>query len=198
MSRLTWVGSIALVLLAAAPALRSQNCSVWNTTFSPQSNSGIDWTQHGTGDHTGSAAFSGSCSYSGSVAGSPCQVYCQSTYTAAANDSGLITNPFKYHVANYGGVTGQATSNGPQVSCGAEVAVAAHSCIVLLGCDLTVTISGSVDGIGGSVGYSASTIWSPAVWKYQNTCAAEKAPYPSCLGNCSVNCVPPNCGPYDA
>jgi hypothetical protein len=101
----------------------------------------------------------------------------------SAGETGTLTNPLYEHVVssqqNWGGVSaggGFPPALGPSATCGGQLAWGAVACLRVVGCNLSITISATKNGVGGSITWSpTSTIWGPN-YTYVNTCPAKESP----------------------
>lgn len=170
--------SIFLALGLISPGFAQQNCAIYNTgpgTFITMQGS----QEHSSGGvHFLTTLFLGSCEYQGVFPGNPCDVWCSDdgrseigTYENAAS----VTNIFYKHAVIPGSQTGTAYSNGGAATCGSTVAVSVLSCLKLTSCSSTISISGSYNGIGGSITFAKDSIMNDS---HQDTvsCMARTAP----------------------
>jgi hypothetical protein len=148
------------------------SCPSFNTYASdPQVTS--DAQEHTSGNHQGSGTFNENCLYSAQAGTNSCAVTCTTTTTGDAFENGTVEAPY-WHGTGFDPIQSNANSNGPQVQCGGQVAVAVRSCLVLVNCDISVSVNGSVFGIGGNVSYSNTPIWKPTLASTM-TCKAQNS-----------------------
>ena len=168
------MGLFAVGLILVTNTSTAQQCSAYNTPWS-KSQQYSDTSQHtapGT-NHWALMGVSGSCTYAAQPATNNCKIQCNATLSAQGATEVPPAQTGPKHTSTYTTTLGSSGSNGPQTNCGAQEGVAVRSCPVTVGsCDITVTMSGSVFGIGGSVTYSAPTIWSPVIG-YNETCGSR-------------------------
>ena len=177
-----------LNLLFTMPLL-AQDCTVFNKSFLPPSQATSGTAGHVSGSHNGGSSFTSSCTYSGAASSGACSILCQAYYNSPIDkDTGVTTLA---HAINFAGANGVSTSNGPAISCGAQVAVGVVSCVSAAFCNMSVTLSVPGTGIGGSVGFSSSPLWT-GTYPYSNTCGAETAPI--CQPTSPAPYLPPNVG----
>jgi hypothetical protein len=174
MARLLRTWGLCVLISFCATSVHAQQCSSHNYPWGGLQK-GTDWTGHGTGQHTASPYLGGTCNYTPILNSKSCEVSCQSTSSTSWTETGLLLNPFLAHGVNYAPVQGGASGVGAQ-TCGAESAVGVRACVFLIGCTIGVSVNfpGS-NGIGGSVSYTAASIWSPT-FKQQTTCPAQSTP----------------------
>lgn len=186
-------------VLALAPSLFSQtysSCYDYDVNYGPvlqSSNGAVEHTGALPSNHSGSANFTGSCQYTYQTGTSVCGVSCYATSTGNAAEVGHIVIG-RVHDPAHDTTDGVGQSNGPQVSCGGQVATATRSCPIISGCDLSVSINAGAGGIGGSVTYTATPLWKHN-FAYSLTCAAHST---KGGGTCSpaypAPYLPPNVG----
>lgn len=170
--------SFATAALTLLPLMSSaQDCSTYSYTPNNQQ-TGADHYQHNNGAHSSVFNAAGACNYTDQSGTNNCSIQCTVAVTPAMFEDGTTT-PYQ-HVTNYATTRGSSNSNGPSTSCGGQMAGAVRSCLSIMPtCDITVSISGSSHGIGGSISYSATTIWNPT-YNYNLTCAPEQYVPPVC------------------
>lgn len=130
-----------------------------------------DKQEHTSGNHQTSGTFDSDCVYNIQPNTHECAVSCSTTTTGDAFENGTVGGGH-WHVAGFEITQGDSSSNGPQVTCGGQVQGAVRSCLTLFPCDVSVSINGSIGGIGGSVSYSNTPLWK-GILPYSNTCAAR-------------------------
>ena len=130
-----------------------------------------DNQEHTSGNHQASGTFDADCEYTIQAGTHECNVSCSTTTTGDVFENGTVGG--HWHGTGFDITQGDASSNGPQVSCGGQVQGAVRSCIALLPCDITVSVNGSVAGVGGGVSYSNTPLWKATTLTYTNTCAAR-------------------------
>lgn len=150
-------------------------CAIYNVGWS-SNQSTSDAQEHNTGDHRDVVNFTGSCSYSGNNKAGACAIQCSETTTSLFSDSEDLTNILYTHVLNDVKTNGMGGSNGPSVTCGGQVAFGVLSCPKVFGCNLTVTINGSVYGLGGSATYNPTSTLFKNTLSYPYICGAQTSP----------------------
>ncbi len=180
-SRSTFLRMTVAVVLTALPTSRVSAqtttfypCYTFNTYVNDPQNA-KDTTQHVTGSHQNTGTFSANCTYKAygpqGQNGGACSIACTSTTSGLALELGTVVSPY-WHGVGYEATQGNSTSNGAQISCGGQVAGAARSCVFPFNCDISVTVSGVIAGMGGSITYSDTPIWKSTL-TFTNTCSKE-------------------------
>lgn len=169
----------ALCVLVLAAPLAAQNCSSFSGTFS-SFQVAKDSKEHSTYNHANYFGEYGSCVYSAQANTNNCAISCSTdTSPSYPFEHGSVTG-LRQHGINAATVAGNAGSNGPSITCGGQYAVAVRSCYSFLpNCDVTVGISGSSHGIGGSVSISPSALWNITLG-YPYTCGAQSSAPTQC------------------
>jgi hypothetical protein len=190
-----------LVLVSLLPSsVGAQACSDFNYEV-PSSGQVLTDSQEHTGAqpsfHNVSATFITTCSYQsrGREGTGVCDTNCYTVTTGDSLDVGTKTSGL-YHQTGYTLTQGKAYASGAQATCGGQVVGAVRSCLtavyLLTGCAVSVSISGSLGGIGGSASYSATPLWDRTlVW--QATCEpmSTAGEVPPGSSNCQPDSGPP-------
>src|SRR6266567_7003645 len=122
---------VCLVILGTAIPSFGQTCASFN--FSKQSPQiAFDIKEHTSGDHQDSMLMGAGCAYfTQSNTNKDCSIECSAGLIQYdTSDNGSITLG-KKHKAGDAQISGKASSNGPQITCGAQEAGAVRSCTVL-------------------------------------------------------------------
>jgi hypothetical protein len=85
-----------------------------------------------------------------------------------------LTSLYYKHVIQYGGGWGPATSNGPQITCGSQFVAAVRSCLLTSSCNLSITLNGSANNVGGNISLSNTALWQTTNWSITNTCGVQR------------------------
>jgi hypothetical protein len=164
----------ALILLALSfislGSLHAQQCSDSDKVeFNAPTTSGV--AEHVVpsdgGDHHFVSTFDKVCRYQSDGAGAT--QYCDVTSATqvaitSTSESGALTNLIDAHFIGANAMGGLQTGvNGATASTGGTAAGAVLDCFPLTGCAVTVSISGSSNGIGLSVSFPPSNVWAQPV-----------------------------------
>lgn len=176
-----------LLALAFAPTLTpAQVCSDFSGPDGPFPYGAHGTYQHATGAHGFANVTSGSCEYDGTTGPNhdygPCKVVATANSSSGESDSGKL-NVLGVHEGNYTDAQGLSTSNGGLATADAEGAAAFVHCSSIIGCSISIGITGSGTGGGFNVTFNPSPLWSDK-FHYVNTCVAE-------VGLCSPVGNPP-------
>jgi hypothetical protein len=164
----------ALILLTLSfvslGSLHAQQCSDSDKTLFHSLQTG-DVTEHVVpsdgGDHHFNSTFDKVCRYQSDGAGAT--QYCDVTSATqvaitSAIESGELTNILFSHFIGANAMGGLQTGvNGATATTGGTAAGAVLDCLPLIGCAVTVSISGSSNGVGLSVSFPPSTVWKQPV-----------------------------------
>ena len=154
---------LLLACLALTPMCQAQlglTCQSFNRNTSyPFSNYLWDANKHTAYPGHGAIGYGfGSCTYSGV---GWCDTSCADNshgYTLFENGQ-TLENYWLPHVVGAADVSGSSFgTNGHGAACGSQVAVTAIECNLLLSCGLQISITGAINGIGGSVSWPPVTI----------------------------------------
>ena len=161
---------ILLLSFISLGSLHAQQCSDADKTGFRSLQTG-DVTEHVApsdgGDHHFNSTFDKVCRYQSDGAGAT--QYCDVTSATQAaitttSESGALTNLIDAHFIGANAQGGLQTGvNGTTASTGGTAAGAVLDCLPLIGCTVTVSISGSSNGVGLSVSFPPSTVWKQPV-----------------------------------
>ncbi len=177
MIRSGWRPLVCLACLAclSLPLAGQIDCSSYNVSgrAAQQIASDPKALEHVTGNHSVSMIPQYSCTYTDQNYTNQCASSCSA---ATSPDDGTVetgvVNITVQHGVNEGSVDGSAGGNGPTITCGTEMNGAVKSCLPVIPCNISVSITGSVNGIGGSVTFSAAPLWNKTL-TYPQTCGAR-------------------------
>ena len=165
--------SIIASLLLLNNGSFGQGCKTWNYappgtgTYASYYDPG--GTGHITGNHFFDGFHGGSCSYSNTGGlGTPCDGYLSVGNTPSGSDTGVLLNPFYYHVLKYAQTGGSAGGRGVPISATARAGTAVEACLFGL-CNFSVSIN--IEGTGVTVS-SGTPIWE-AEDNFNASCVAE-------------------------
>lgn len=140
------------------PMLQS-TCSSFNfETFYNHGNG--DAVGHTDGQHTFTSTVDGSCTYSapaGVTGPGPCNVQCNANANGTPADFGTLSSSFSHHVPGIASKSGQVGGN-QTGQCQGTNAISFEDCLTST-CTVTVSISGSADGVGATITFSNKAIW---------------------------------------
>lgn len=174
--------AVSIIVQAQAPP--PPDCTSYDFSWAGTTQTPNDTTGHASLSHYGYGYIYGTCSYSGAYISGYCTNQCLSTAYNDVGEAGDLTNILLEHEVNYQ-QTGAETGTGggwitpPTVQCGGQLAWGATSCFALVGCNLSITISGTnPQGVGGSVTFTTTgtTIWANQNYSYLETCPAHLSP----------------------
>jgi hypothetical protein len=175
---------LVFMVLLAATCAAGQTCANWdyNPASYPFTYEGT--VGHSTYFHDGIASMTGSCQYD-SIGEANCATYCAASSNSLSSvDLGTVSNPLYFHKTTIGQSGGIANSNGGGASCATTVAAAANSCLIVLGCSVSVSFSATGSGIGTSVNFSSTDLGFTPALTDQTNCAAKADPNYGGGGGC--------------
>ena len=132
------------------------------------------------GGHSFFLSANGKCTYTeGGVSPGPCNVSCDAnaapSFGETGTTAGLLPN---FHVGDTVSNEGQSFSNGGQASCESHPAGSIVSCLTS-GCRVGISISGTKDGIGTTVTFPTTSVFSRKNDAHVDCLAKASTPAPS-------------------
>ncbi len=156
------------------------SCSSFNfETFYPHGNG--NGAGHVNGQHTLTSTVDGTCVYSapaGVTGPGPCNVACTANASGVPQDFGTLTGFLPhFHVGGMGTKSGQEGGN-QTAQCQGTNAVSFLDCLTST-CSVTVSVSGSSNGIGATITFANSSLWNDNQATVHNCQSRSTAPTPT-------------------
>ncbi len=175
------IALVSLVMLSTVPGLSQTNCDYFNYSLPSIPRFANDSTQHvataGINEHDVSGTFYASCTYTNStVTPYGCVTLCTSSTTGTTGEYGKVVSG-TIHATNDDDSEGSAEANALPATCGGQTVGAAKSCLIIWPCNISVSLSASADGLGGSATFSSAPLWSHTL-SGSFTCNAQTLPVP--------------------
>jgi hypothetical protein len=180
MLRRLFLFSFPFVLTMTSILLPGQSCSEYNAQDTPFFWTPTNEVGHKVGGyHAFYSTLTGNCTYA-SIGGQ----YCSNTSYSYGSISGYDTGWPTYTNPLYGHYWGDAVKTGlseapvggaattSQVSAGGAV----EACNLVTGCTVVVSINGGTSGVGATVSFPPSSIWSSGEADVQTVCPNELDP----------------------
>lgn len=171
---------LVLVLISLSISAFGQagptNCNYYNTgTLGPYTQYDTDATQHSSGGHVFNNYESGSCTYIGvanSTGPTGCGVTAQANSGTAGGDIGTVSPVIYSHYSSILDQQGSGTGNdGLGAAAQSEGVIAYQSCVTGT-CSINGISISLPKGVGGSISFSKTPLWSDQ-HPYTNNCKGE-------------------------